>query len=507
MYSNLPQDQQNLFWDYLHTFNRRKWLILIPTFLGFTAAITLIYLLPKEYRSTTMILVEEQRVPQEYVRSTVTSSIEKRLKTISQQVLSRTNLIKLIDYFDYYSEHKRKLTREEMVNDFRNRIDSKIVGTSAFSLSFSGKDPAMVMNMTNALASGFIEENLKLREQQAEVTTQFLQNELSGARKRLEELDKDLKRFKEKNMGGLPGQLDANLRVLGQIQTNLIAINEQIDGAKNNSRSIEQTMAELEKEKFMFSSLDFDVNSELAEPGSKRSPIFEIERLKRQLENLRSIYKENFPDVVNLRGQIKRLEAQSLKEGNEADELFDNRLIQVRKELQQTRIEINSLEGKRVRLAARIADYNKRIENTPNVETQFKNLMRGYDIAQKNYQSLLQKTFDARISENLERHQKGERFRILDSANFPEKPYKPIVWKVMLIGLLGGLGTGVGLVLLVEFLNPCFRRPEDLDGVIQAPLILTISDFSLNERKRKYLPNLRFINRKKGKHQQKQENL
>ena len=111
------------------------------------------------------------------------------------------------------------------------------------------------------------------------------------------------------------------------------------------------------------------------------------------------------------------------------------------------------------------------------------------------------------ISENLERRQKGERFRILDSAFLPRKPYKPIVWKVVLLGTFGGIGVGIGLVFLVEFLNPCFRRPEDLVGVIQAPLILTISDFSLSERREKYFPNLRIIDGKKGKHQHKQENL
>lgn len=280
----------------------------------------------------------------------------------------------------------------------------------------------------------------------------------------------------------MPGQLDANLQVLGQIQVNLIAINEQIDGARNNSRSIEQTIADHEKEKFMFSSLDFEVNLEFAQPGSNRSQIFEIERLKRQLEGLRSIYKENFPDVVELTGKIKRLEDQSLKEENEANALFDKRLSQLRKELQQTGVEINFLERKRAGLVAKNTDYNKRIDNTPNIETQFKHIMRDYDIAQINYQSLLQKTFDARISENLERRQKGERFRVIDPAYLPKKPYKPNVWKLILIGLLGGVGTGVGLVFLVEFLNPCFRRPQDLDGVIQVPLVLAISDFSMIKR-------------------------
>jgi len=507
MNSNSLPDQQKGFWDYFHIFYHRKWFMLIPIFLGLVVGLTLIYLLPKAYLSSTMIIVEEQRVPQEYVKSTVTSSIEERLKTISQQVMSRTNLIRLIDDFDFFSGQKRKLTREEMVNDFRDRIDLKVVGESAFSLNFSGKDPSSAMNITNALASRFIEENLRLREQQANVTTQFLQKELSGARMRLEQLDKGVEGFKEKNMGGLPGQLDANLRILGQLQPNLIAITEQINDAKNHFRSIEQKMVDFEKEKFMFSSLEFDINSGLADPGNNRSPIFDIEPLKRQLEELRLVYKENFPDVVELKGKIKRLEAQFLNEGNKLDELFDARLNLMRVELQQTRDEINSLEGKRIRLVAKIADYNKRIADTPNVETQFKNLMRDYDIAQENYQSLLQKTFDARISENLERRQKGERFRILDPANLPETPYKPNIWKIILLGILGGVGSGVGLVLLVEFLNPCFRRPEDLDGVIQAPIILTISDFSTSERKRKYLPNLRFISGKKGKHQQKQENL
>ena len=246
MNSNSLPDQQKGFWDYFHIFYRRKWFMLIPTFLGLVVGLTLIYLLPKAYLSSTMIIVEEQRVPQEYVKSTVTSSIEERLKTISQQVMSRTNLIKLIDDFGLYSEHKKKPTVEAMVNNFRDRIELKVVGESAFSLSFSGKDPSSAMNITNALASRFIEANLRLREQQANVTTQFLQKELSGARMRLEQLDKGVEGFKEKNMGGLPGQLDANLRILGQLQPNLIAITEQINDAKNHFRSIEQKMVDFD---------------------------------------------------------------------------------------------------------------------------------------------------------------------------------------------------------------------------------------------------------------------
>jgi len=202
MDSNSPQDQQEVFWDNFQIFYRRKWFILIPILLGLGAGLVSVYLTPKEYRSSTVILVEEQRVPQEFVRSTVTASIEDRLKTISQQVMSRTNLLMLIDIFDFYSDQKKTLTEEGMVKDFRSRIELDVIGNTAFSLSFSGEEPSTVMKITGALASGYIEKNLIMREDLAKVTTEFLQEELSVARRRLEKLDKGLELFKEKNMGG-----------------------------------------------------------------------------------------------------------------------------------------------------------------------------------------------------------------------------------------------------------------------------------------------------------------
>ncbi|MDC4226017.1 MAG: Wzz/FepE/Etk N-terminal domain-containing protein [Candidatus Manganitrophus sp.] len=241
------QDLLQLVRDYLGMIWRQKMWIILPLIGGILIAGILIVNLPKIYRSTTLILVEAQKVPEEYVKSAVSGTVEDRLSTIQQQIMSRSLIEKIINKFGLYPENSNGVITEEAIGRMRNNIEVRTTvarnnNIEAFSLSFQGKDPVMVMNVTNELASLFIEENLKIREQLVEGTTEFLDNELKNLKETLERQEARIGEFKRMNMGELPQQLEANLRSLDRIQSDLLATQLAKRSAQDRKLVLEKTI-------------------------------------------------------------------------------------------------------------------------------------------------------------------------------------------------------------------------------------------------------------------------
>ena len=444
---------------------RRKWWSILIFTTGTAIAVAIGYLLPPVYRSSTLILVERQKVPENYVKPTVTSTIEDRLKTISQQIMSRNNLEKIVEEFHLYRQERGTLSQEELFDRMRKNIEVKVMGKDAFTVAYSGSDPKTVMGVTNTLASLFIEENLKAREQQAEGTSEFLLSELGEAKRELEKQEKDLKEFKEKYMGALPQQMEANLRTLDRLQLEFQATNDAL-------RNMEDRRISYEKE--------------AAAGGGETGPEpleTKLARLKADLSRLQAEYTDNYPDIVVLKKEIRETETQ-LKEGAASSESSRQspgvQSQKVEAQLQAIHSEIGALREKQKRINGLIKEYERRVEASPTNEEKLSSLTRDYEISQKNYEALLGKKLDAKISENLEKRQKGEQFRILDPANLPEKPYKPDRFKIILLGILASGGASFGLTFLVELLYPSFKKPEDLSGVVDLPVLTIIPTMPKN---------------------------
>lgn len=489
---------------------RRKWMIIVPLILGTGIGALIAYGLPSYYRSATLIIVEQQKVPESYVKATDETPIERRLSTISQQIMSRTKLEQIITDFNLYNdkpkdvysktmrwfglETQQKSSKEELVERMRKDIEIKVTGEGsaskkggdAFSISFSGRDPYVAMQVTNTLASLFIEENLKVREQYAEGTFEFLSDELEKARQELESQEKSLKGFKERYMGKLPQQMEANLRTLDRLQMELQSSHAALKNAEDRKTILEEQLAALPE----------TVPSIQRAPASPQE--VELVRLKGELTALLSTYKENYPDVIITKNRIKEVEKQ-VDEVREKEVTLQEPSVRrnQRTDLVVTIAGLNSqitaLKKQDTNIREQIRVYQKRVEDTPASEQVMSDIERDYQTSQKNYQALLEKKLSAKLAENMEKRQKGERFKVIDPANVPEKPYSPDRNKVTLGGSAVGLGIGAALVYLLEFLNPAFRRPEDFSMLLDTPVLAVIPVFS-PEPKEDRSKRLRLIN-------------
>jgi len=454
--------------DYIEIAYRYRWWLVIPMVAGLAVAAGLAYLLPKSYKSSTLIFVDPQKVPEEYVRTTVTGSIEDRLSTIRQQLLSRTLLQRTIDEFHLYQDSEGKLANEEIIDAMRKQITIETVqgrNVDAFTISFVGSDPTTTMNVTNRLASLFIEENLKIREQLVEGTTDFLNTERKQLKAKLESLEQGISNYKQRHMGALPGQLDANLRTLDRLQLKLQSLNTSLREAEQRRMLLTQLQNE-----------GSDIPASISSGSTLRDPrADQLWALQRHLTELQAEYTDNYPDIAITKEKIARLEAElkATAPATNTQETAAPRRPAVKPANTTAPIdqELQQLQTDKEAVLDQIKVYEERVEEIPKREQELASLMRDYDNTKSSYDSLSNKAENATISENLEKRQKGEQFRILDPANLPEKPFKPNIPIVMVIGVLIGAGVGVGLIFVRENLDTSIKKASELEEEFGLPVL------------------------------------
>ncbi len=478
---------------------RRRWLLIIPFCFSMVVGIYFAITLEKRYEAGTMILVQPQRVPTSYVRSLVSSGIDSRISTISQQIMSRTNLESIISEFRIFSEPGYvKLFMEEKIENMRKRIVVKVSrvrsGAEAFSIKYRDRKPQRAMRVTNSLATYFIDENLRVREAQAIGTSDFLDDELNTTRKRLVSLEIKLKDYRKGRMGTLPEQTETNLRMLDRLQEHLIEKGKDLRELKIAADEMERQLSEAGFTKKIESKSDWVGMTEIKDENSLK-----IEQMKKQLEGLSANYTTKHPDVVRLKKKIRNLEDKLNKE-NETQPFSDKTAAESISgqtessdfgpaNLQKTQYkallkEINSLKFEASKLKKDVVVYRKRLEETPKTEQGLLEIKRDYGNMQASYNSLLQRRMEAEIAVNMEKKQKGEQFRILDPARVPEKPIEPDLKKIFMLFIVAGLGLGAGLTFVLEYLDTSFKDPKEIQTVIGLPTLAMVAKIYQPEEKR-----------------------
>jgi polysaccharide chain length determinant protein (PEP-CTERM system associated) len=487
---------------YIEIFLRRLWYVLIPMVLVFLGTGIYILVAPKIYRASTLVLVTPQKVPETLIKPTITSSIEDRLQSIAQEVMSRTRLEQIIAEFKLYPQAVKTLSKEEVVELFRKDIQLEIKGMSKsqsktegyFIISYVGESPQVVTMVTNKLASLFIEENLKYREQQAQGTVEFISSELKNTKEKLDEQEKVITAYKKQYINEIPDQRDANLKVLEQLQLQHQRVSESLGKAEDRKLFLQNQIALVQKQGSLLANQEESkegpsVSTSMTVNPAGMSDERQLQQLRSLLDELEAKYTPKHPDILMTKKKIAELEKkmqpdktssggkETGKRGRTLDPIqAQNQLLQEERKnhLLATDLEIQKLKKEEARIKAMIAEYQGRIERTPMRELALNALSRDYKNTYETYQSLIKKNVESQQAENLERRQKGEQFKVIDPARIPEKPFKPDIAKILLLGFGLGIAAGLGSALLREQMDRSFRDPEDLYTTVGIKVLANI---------------------------------
>ena len=455
--------------EILHGFYRRKWLILCVFVVTSCLSIYLAKILPEVYRSSTLILVTPQKLPGSFVTSTVTMDLNERMQSILQEIMSRTNLEKIVQEFNLFPG----AMMEDRVGALRGSVSLDFRRSNVFQLSFDSQSPETAKQLSSRLASLFIEQNLQVREQQAMGTKIFINAEAERLRKELEEQEAEVNRYRAANRFELPDLLDANLRTVDQLKT-------ELQGSLSRLASLRERKGALEKQLVEVEIAGPELAGAKGREGLASAPDVTGQLRKRELDDLLRRYSVKHPDVIRIKNEIAAIEEQT-KAGSSKDSLgalwapVTSPLAQVlRKQIAGLDSEAISLQSQMEGLRLEVGKYQSRIDNTPVRGIELGKISRTYDITLRKYQDLLAKGLESELSENMEKKQKGEQFQVLDPANFPLKAFKPNRQRIVLMGLLAGLAAGFGLAFLWETLDRSFKHSEELNGYIDLPVLATL---------------------------------
>jgi len=467
--------------DIMEIILRRRWWIIIPFILSIVVGICLVLMLPKMYKAETLVLIQPQKVPKNYVQPVITTDIDSRIEALSRQILSRSNLERIMQEFSLYmGPQYGTMYMEDKIADLRENISVNLIRREipgyhgiteayAFTISFEGKSPEKVMKVTNALASYIIDENIRLRETEATGTSNFLKEEMISIRKEISENEEKQKEYREKYMGELPEQLGSNLSMLTKLQEQLKEKETNLLGTKNK---LAMLMKQISGGALLFGegamvTRDGRVVSDFQKPIS-------LEQAKEMLAHLKIRYTKNHPDVIRLKNIISELEKKNKENDNDGSERSQYIPTDAKMEIELIKVNISTLTTHIFNLKLQIQAYEKRIEKTPAREQELSSLKRDYQNLKATYDLLLNKKLESEVSGNMEKKQKGQIFEVLDPARLPERPSFPNLKVLFLLCLVVGPNIGLGLVFLLEYLNTSFRSPKDVESYLGVPVLATV---------------------------------
>jgi len=497
------QAQKPDYREYWALARRRYWYFLVPFFLGWAVVFAGSWFLKPLYRSGTLILVQKPSVPQQIVPTNISTNLQDQLNNMTQQILSRTRLLQIIEKLNLYPRERARRSPDAVVEHMRQDISIELVRSTdlqvtAFNVYYLSENPWLAQQVTKELTDLFISENLEARRQQSENTTRFIESQLDEARKNLAAQEARLRSYKDQYLGELPGQLQSNLQILSGLQAQLQGEQDALSRAKQHNVYLESLLSQ-------YQTLAGSVSS-----GSASVPVGlpavdqELDRLRAQLADLSSHYTERHPDVRKLKDQIAKtekmkeritadLKAKAANSQNTVGESADfdysdpkqmAPVVEVRSQLQSNQLEIANRQNAIRNLEAKVGEYQNRLNRTPVREQQLADITRDYDQSRASYDKLLQQRNDSEVAENLEKQQQSETFRRIDPPNLPVKPYSPnrlkIAGMAIAIGLVLGLVSAGG----AEFVDDHIYSETELKKFLPAAVIAEIPSVVTPDEKR-----------------------
>jgi polysaccharide biosynthesis transport protein len=513
---------------YLSILKRRQKCFIIAVLAVMGLAVLLAGLWPAAYESSSTILIEEQQIPPEFIKSTVTGFADHRIQSLTQQILSRVKLWQIITQFNLYPDLRANRAREEVIEKMRDNIKFTTISaeladtkggrrpaatavTIAFAIAYRGDNPGTVQKVAETLASLYLEQNLKAREAQAQSTTKFFEAELKIIQERVKGLGDQITAFKKRHEGLLPDQqpfnqgqgarLEVDLKQLdaasrnaedrriylqGQLatvkpDTPLIgATGERIMAPGDRLKALRVTMTNLQSK---FSDGHPDVRRARREIAALQKMVGptggaalrrqKLSQLRGELAEKQGSYTDQHPEVKKLQDEIARLEQKPKPAAppGPSDEPENPAYISLSAQVKAAEADIASLRQQQAGLQARLHLYRQRLEDAPKVEQEYLTLMRDYQNAYAKHQEVMNKILEARIAEGMEEHQKGGKFTLIDPASYPEIPVSPNRWLILAAGVILSLGVGFGAVALAEHLDHSVQSSDELTRLTGLPVL------------------------------------
>jgi polysaccharide biosynthesis transport protein len=512
---------------------RRRMVPMLLTAAAILALAVLAALLwPPTYRSTGTILIEQQEMPEDFVRSAVSSYADQRVQVISQRVMTSANLLEIIGKYNLYPDDRRIKAREAIVANMRediklNMISADVVdprqgratkATIAFSVSFEHRSAQVAAAVANELTSLYLRENLESRKQQAAGTADFLGTEATRIGAQVTELEQKIAAFKSKNENALPEYAQLNVQLASRAQDDLRELDSRIRSLDQQIVFLDAQLATISPTASLYGDTGQRVmgtrdqlnllRSQYAAAVGTYSPNHpDVIKLKRQIEGLENelgsqdsfrdlsrrleqaradlaavsqTHTKDHPDVVRLSRLVNSLEDQLSKvpsspaapvRGHDPD---NPAYIQIKASRHAAEVERASLLAQREQQRARIEELERRSAATPAIERDYTALMRDLDIAKKQYGEIQQKQMEAQLASNLETERKGERFSLIEPPLEPQKPVSPNRALIVVMGVVLALGAAIGLMLLLEALDTRIRGRDDLIALLSAPPLAVI---------------------------------
>lgn len=465
--------------DYLEMLKRRCWLLLIPALIFPLLALGIAFLVPPQYVSQTLVLVEQQKVPDEYVKPIVTSDISERLASMKEQILSRSLLQPIIERFGLYAG--RGMQMDERIDRTRKAISIKPIhsdvsrteGLPGFFISFTAQTPRLAQQVCGEISELFVRENVHAREQTAEGTTSFLKQQLGDAKRSLDDQDRKLAIFQRKYVGKLPGQEQTNMNMLTSLNTQLEATTQALS-RMHQDKSYEEALLAQQTQQLQ------TANPITLAPEDRQA---QLQQMLVQEAELETRYTPDHPDVIAMRNSIAELRqkmaqpaphvASPLPASSPRSE--PAQVQQLRAQLRSLEIGITEKKDEQSLIQQQIRLYQDRIQSSPMVQEEFKQVTRDYQTAQQFYDDLLSKKNHSEMATDLERRQQGEQFRVMDAPNLPDQPSFPKRWVFALGGLVAGICLGGGLTAFLEYRDTALRTEKDVFAFTNLPTLALIS--------------------------------
>lgn len=508
-------------------FGRRQKAFWLTFFAMAALSVAAVVLIPATYLSKATILIEQQEIPPELVRSTVTSYADQRIEVITQRVMTSMNLWQIIEKYGLYQSELKKETRESVIEEMRekdikrNIISADVVdprsgrpteATIAFQLSFEYENPGVAQKVANELTSLFLSENIKSRTQMAEQASLFLQAEAQKLSQQVSALEAELASFKESNFDSLPELTRLNLNLLDRTEQSIKDNRTQMNSVKERIKYLESQLAILDPDAPLVSSggerylsslarlklakqqldqqraryseshpnvirLEMEVNALLDEVDDRSAPELKLELYLRKLNALRQRYSDEHPSVIAFSERISQLEkiAEEVpRNAYESDGADNPAYVQVKGQLETAHIELAGLVERQASLAKDVSEYEARLLKAPRIEQQYQQLNRDYQSAVLKYAEVKAKQQEANLSEALESEQKGERFTLIEPPLVPEEAHSPNRALLGVMGVFLTLGLSIGIVILLEVMDGSIRSRRDLELAIGAPPLAVI---------------------------------